>query len=130
MPHLLQRNGTNARAGQPHLSLPAEICDARGTWTGGGRTVQQSCLILVVDDDPSIRATVTEILELELYPVRTAPNGAAALRVVNEEPPALVLLDMRMPVMDGWAFARALRDRGDSTPIVMMTAAQDAQMWA
>jgi len=87
-------------------------------------------LILVVDDDPSIRATVTEILELELYDVRSAPNGAAALRAVTEDPPALVLLDMRMPVMDGWTFARTLRDRGDSTPIVVMTAAKDARVWA
>jgi CheY-like chemotaxis protein len=86
--------------------------------------------ILVVDDDPSILAVVTEILDLEGYPVRTAANGAEALRAVEESPPALVLLDMRMPVLDGWGFADALRARGVDLPIVVMTAAQDARRWS
>ncbi|MBI3970836.1 MAG: response regulator [Chloroflexi bacterium] len=44
--------------------------------------------------------------------------------------PLLVLLDMRMPVLDGWGFARRLRERGMDLPIVVMTAAQDAKCWA
>lgn len=44
--------------------------------------------------------------------------------------PALVLLDMRMPRLDGWGFARALRERGRTPPIVVMTAARDARRWA
>src|SRR5919108_678512 len=86
--------------------------------------------VLVVDDDPSIRDTVTEILEFEGYPVATASNGQDALGRVAHERPSLVLLDMRMPVMDGWGFARALRERGVRLPIVVMTAAQDARRWA
>lgn len=86
--------------------------------------------ILVVDDDPSILATVSEILDLEGYPVQTAVNGAEALRVVERMPPSLVLLDMRMPVMDGWDFAGALRQRGLHPPILVMTAAQNAARWA
>ena len=86
--------------------------------------------ILVVDDDPSIRATVSEILELEGYPVETAADGAEALQAVERVRPALVLLDMRMPVLDGWGFARALRERGVELPIVVMTAAQNARTWA
>lgn len=88
------------------------------------------CAILVVDDDPAILSTVAEILELEGYPVATAVNGAAALQVVEEEHPSLVLLDMRMPVLDGWGFARALRERELKVPILVMTAAQSAQTWA
>jgi CheY-like chemotaxis protein len=86
--------------------------------------------ILIVDDDPSIRATVTEILEFEGYPVEAAANGAEALRSIERSRPSLVLLDMRMPVLDGWGFARALRERGMRLPILVMTAAQNARAWA
>ena len=86
--------------------------------------------ILIVDDDPSILETVTEILTFEGYPVETAVNGADALDVLERAQPWLVLLDMRMPVLDGWGFARALRDRGVSLPILVMTAARDARHWA
>jgi CheY-like chemotaxis protein len=86
--------------------------------------------ILVVDDDPSILETVKAILDLEGYTVETAVNGADALDKLTHTRPVFVLLDMRMPVMDGWGFAREMRARGDSVPIVVMTAAQDARRWA
>jgi CheY-like chemotaxis protein len=86
--------------------------------------------ILVVDDDLSIRHTVSEILEMEGYAVVTASDGAEALAMVEQSRPALVLLDMRMPVMDGWGFARAVQARGFQLPILVMTAAQDARRWA
>ena len=86
--------------------------------------------ILVIDDDPAILSTVSEILEFEGYPVETASNGADGLLSVERVQPRLILLDMRMPVMDGWGFARALRDRGIKLPILVMTAAQDARRWA
>ncbi len=60
----------------------------------------------------------------------TAANGADGLRCTEQFWPGLILLDMRMPVMDGWAFAQALRARGAAPPIVVMTAAQDARRWA
>jgi CheY-like chemotaxis protein len=86
--------------------------------------------ILVVDDDPSILATVCEILDLEGYPVETANNGAEALQSIARSRPSLVLLDMRMPVLDGWGFARELQERGIRLPILVMTAAQNARRWA
>lgn len=86
--------------------------------------------ILVVDDDPSILQTIAMILEMEDYRVETARNGAEALAVVERSRPALVLLDMRMPVLDGWGFARALSERGVQLPILVMTAAQDTRTWA
>jgi CheY-like chemotaxis protein len=58
----------------------------------------------------------------------TAGNGADALALVNGE--ELILLDMRMPVLDGWAFARRLRAAGKRSPIVVMTAAENARRWA
>jgi two-component system chemotaxis response regulator CheY len=86
--------------------------------------------ILVVDDDDSIRSTVSEILNLEGYPVETAADGAEALRAVERSRPALVVLDMRMPVLDGWGFAQELKARGIRLPILVMTAAQNARHWA
>ncbi len=86
--------------------------------------------ILVVDDDPSIIAMVAETLRLEGCEVKTAANGAEALEAIEREEPALVVLDMRMPVLHGWGFARELRSRGARVPILVMTAAQNAQRWA
>jgi CheY-like chemotaxis protein len=86
--------------------------------------------ILVVDDDESIVETLAEFLHMEGYIVETAANGAEALGTIERVEPSLVLLDMRMPVLDGWGFVRALRDRGRKLPILVMTAAQDARQWA
>jgi CheY-like chemotaxis protein len=86
--------------------------------------------VLVVDDDPAIRDAVRDLLEDHGIPVETAIDGRDALDKVAARLPRLVLLDMRMPVMDGWDFARALREAGISAPVVVMTAAADARRWA
>ena len=86
--------------------------------------------ILVVDDDATILVSVAELLELEGYAVATAANGAEALELTRNLRPGLVLLDMRMPVLDGWGYAREARDRGLDPRIVIMTAAHDARRWA
>jgi two-component system chemotaxis response regulator CheY len=86
--------------------------------------------ILVVDDDASILDTVTSILVGEGYQVMAASGGEEALALVRSWHPTLVLLDMRMPVMDGWAVARSLHDGGSRVPIVVMTAADNARRWA
>jgi two-component system, chemotaxis family, chemotaxis protein CheY len=78
--------------------------------------------ILVVDDEPTIREMVAEVLESEGYAVMTAANGSEALGVVSEYPPSLVILDLWMPVLDGPGFARELDARGLDVPIVVMTA--------
>jgi two-component system chemotaxis response regulator CheY len=97
---------------------------------GASSPRQPDSYVLVVDDDPAILTTVSEILQFEGYAVRTATNGAEALRLVEHARPWAILLDMRMPVMDGWGFARALRTRGIDVPIVVMTAAADSRRWA
>lgn len=94
------------------------------------RTTAQTAGILVVDDDPHIRAIVTRILVLEGYVVWRATNGLEGLRVLDEVRPALALLDMRMPAMNGWEFARALRERCLRLPMLVMTAALDGRRWA
>jgi DNA-binding response OmpR family regulator len=84
--------------------------------------------ILVVEDDQEIRDFLALVLEAEGYAVRTAPNGAVALELIQQQPPELILLDMRMPVMDGWAFVPAYRGQpGPHAPIIVLTAARDAK---
>jgi two-component system, chemotaxis family, chemotaxis protein CheY len=83
--------------------------------------------ILVVDDDEGIREFVQTVLSDEGYEVRTAWHGAAALELLEQVSPSVILLDMRMPVMDGWEFARQYRERpGPHAPIIVVTAARDA----
>jgi CheY-like chemotaxis protein len=83
--------------------------------------------ILVVDDDTAIREVVAEVLEDEGYAVAMASSGEEALAVVERAEPALVVLDMRMPIMNGWEFARELSVRSAGRiPILVMTAAVDA----
>jgi two-component system response regulator MprA len=89
-----------------------------------------SCRILVVDDDPSIRRTVSEALQFEGYQVDMASNGMQALDLLDVVHPAIVVLDMRMPGLDGWAFAERARARGNCPMILVMTAAQNARLWA
>jgi CheY-like chemotaxis protein len=86
--------------------------------------------VLVVDDDASILDTVSSILAGEGYDVVSASSGQDALAAVARTRLVLILLDMRMPVMDGWAVARALRERDNKVPIVVMTAAESAKRWA
>ena len=83
--------------------------------------------VLVVDDDDSIRDMVTSVLRSVGYSVRAAADGEAALAAAAAETPALVLLDLRMPRVDGWEFARRLEERGPRPPIIVMTAARDAR---
>lgn len=84
--------------------------------------------ILVVEDDPDLLALLEMVLGEAGYAVRTASDGRAALERVAEEMPALILLDMRMPGMNGWEFAREFRARhGRRAPIVVVTAAENAR---
>jgi two-component system chemotaxis response regulator CheY len=87
--------------------------------------------VLVVDDDPALRDVIQWALTDEGFDVITAENGAVALRVIEHTAPCAILLDMRMPVMDGWAFARSYREwSGPHAPVIVLTAAQDAAEWA
>lgn len=93
--------------------------------------MSRAARILVVDDDPAILVCVSMALEDEGYDVQTATNGVKALEAVQQSAPTLILLDMRMPVMDGWAFARAYRELPTPhVPIIVLTAARDAGVYA
>jgi len=82
--------------------------------------------LLVVDDDATIREMLQMVLESEGYEVVTAPHGKAAFALLEQVRPNVILLDMKMPVMDGWGFMAEYRRRpGAKAPVVILTAAQD-----
>jgi CheY-like chemotaxis protein len=77
---------------------------------------------LVVEDDADLRDALAEIIEGAGYTVLTAANGRDALAMAAEHPPALVLLDLLMPVMDGQEALVALRQLPGHIPVVFMSA--------
>ena len=87
--------------------------------------------VLVVDDDTAIRSLVETVLTDEGYEVATAENGRHALEVLKRVRPHVILLDMRMPVMNGWEFAAAYRKTpGPHAPILVITAGLDGKQKA
>ncbi|HRU10896.1 MAG TPA: response regulator, partial [Thermoanaerobaculia bacterium] len=77
--------------------------------------------VLVVDDEKAIRDSLRMILEFEDYRVDEAADGDAALRRVAERQPDALLLDIKMPGLDGLAVLRMLRERGHDVPVLMIT---------
>lgn len=80
--------------------------------------------ILVVDDDRNTRMLLKAVLEAENYSVLTASDGVEALQVLDENHVDLVVLDVMMPNMDGYAFTKTLREGNDNLPILMISARQ------
>ena len=78
--------------------------------------------ILVVDDDKNTRKYLKAVLEREGYTVSSAENGLDALQKLDHELFDLIVLDVMMPRMDGYTFARTLRESGSEQPILMVTA--------
>ena len=78
-------------------------------------------LVLVVDDDPGLLKLVRVNLEMEGYSVITALDGETALQLTNDEKPALILLDIMMPGMDGFQVCEYVRQTSE-VPIIMLTA--------
>jgi EAL domain-containing protein (putative c-di-GMP-specific phosphodiesterase class I) len=87
-------------------------------------------LVLVVDDEPTIVTLVAGILVERGYRVRTALNGQEALEAVDRDRPDLILLEMRLPIVDGEGFVAELRSRRIDVPIVVMAAGPSAVHWA
>ncbi|MBI4593000.1 MAG: sigma-54-dependent Fis family transcriptional regulator [Candidatus Rokubacteria bacterium] len=81
--------------------------------------------VLVVDDERLIRWSLQQTLEKAGYEVETAENGAAAIAAVRDEPPDLVLLDLKLPDTDGIQVLRQVKELGPSVQVVIMTAYAD-----
>ena len=86
--------------------------------------------ILVVDDEPPLREVLREALAEEGYAVEAAPDGAAALRRAEQWRPDAIVLDLMMPVMDGWTFLkeRAFHPGLSHIPVVVLSAAPQASV--
>ncbi len=80
--------------------------------------------ILIAEDNPTDRTRLEDILRNNGYQVRSVENGAQALEAVERSKPDVVLMDVNMPEMDGFAATRALRDNPETNgiPVVMVTA--------
>jgi len=87
----------------------------------GKRKDSTATTVLVVDDEASIRESLRMILEYEGYRVDEAPSGPQALARVAEGAPDAVLLDIKMPEMDGLAVLQAFRERGYEMPVLMIS---------
>jgi two-component system response regulator MprA len=78
--------------------------------------------VLVVEDDPDVRAALSRALSFEGYEIDTASDGGRALAMIEEHEPDAIVLDVMMPFVDGLETARRLRAHGYTTPILMLTA--------
>jgi two-component system response regulator MprA len=78
--------------------------------------------VLVVDDEPAVREALERALRSEGFAPRTAGDGTAAIRTQAVDPADVIVLDVLMPRIDGLEVCRRLRDVGDRTPVLMLTA--------
>jgi two-component system, OmpR family, response regulator len=90
-------------------------------WKHGGDVQMDEC-ILIIDDEQSIQEFLTLALEDEGYMVQTASNGLEALDKVAQHHTCLILLDMQMPVMDGWEFLEQYCEVTKHAPIIAFSA--------
>jgi len=88
-----------------------------------------SARVLVVDDDPEVVGAVGEALQDDGYRVETATDGAAALKSVLEAPPDLIVLDVRMPNLNGWEFCEIVRRQSHTrdVPVLFLTACTEVR---
>jgi len=85
--------------------------------------VETASKILIVDDDEGVTQTFARMLRLEGYQVRTAVNAETGLQEAEDCHPDAIILDLRMPLVDGLGFLRRLRSRNEhsSTPVAIVT---------
>src|SRR3954470_3591887 len=80
-------------------------------------------LVLVIDDDPQVRAWIRDVLEMEGLAVTSAADGRRALQLAGRQAPAVAVVDVTLPQMDGTAVSTALRALlGERFPIILMSA--------
>ena len=87
--------------------------------------MEMTSRIVVAEDDRQVREALERILAFEGYAVTAVNDGAAALAAIDEAKPDAIVLDVMMPLVDGFSVCRRLRARGDRTPVLMLTARDD-----
>lgn len=100
---------------------------ASSALNGADNAVNPAGHILIVDDEAGIRDFLHAVLQAEGYSVAVATDGQEALDRVAERAPDVVLLDLAMPVMNGWQFQARLLDLGLHVPLIFMSAGYDAE---
>src|ERR1700759_4816229 len=78
--------------------------------------------VLIVDDEPAVRAALDRALRLDRYEVELAADGREALDLLSEGRADAIVLDVAMPGIDGLEVCKRLREAGDRTPVLMLTA--------
>jgi two-component system response regulator MprA len=91
----------------------------------GGAKMQAK--IVIVDDDEKITSMLRRSLAFEGYVVSIAHDGIGGLRLISEQKPDVIIVDVMMPQLDGWEVLRRIREAGIQTPIIMLTAKDDIQ---
>lgn len=89
-------------------------------------SVTSKSRVLVVDDEPAIRALVTKIVQRAGFPVDSARDGAEAIELLNEFTYGVLVLDLMMPNVDGFALIDHIRDRGGDHPAIIVISAGDS----
>ena len=77
--------------------------------------------ILIIEDDPGIQMSLKDEFESEGYIAYTADDGEEGLKMVEDQKPDLIILDVMLPILDGYEVCKKLRREGDNTPIIMLT---------
>jgi DNA-binding response OmpR family regulator len=126
---------TSASAGMlaQEASPPTQASTVRTPPRGGAAAPserREGELILVVDDEPQVLDVLSQFLTQRGYRVRTASDGAEALSLVDRECPALIILDMYMPGMNGIGVLRQLHERKNTSGIILLTGSQDEKLLA
>ncbi len=95
---------------------------------GNGHDTTSRPRVLVIDDDDDVCEVLREALTDEGYAVATVPHGAAALELVKHHQPAVIILDLRMPIMDGWSFAEQYRRLAEpAASLILLSALKDLE---
>ena len=84
-------------------------------------------LIMIVDDEPGVRDLLRDTLRIAGFETIEADNGMSALTVLRSHKPELIIIDINMPLMDGFELVERLRSTGDQVPVLMLTARGDQQ---
>ncbi len=145
IPHNLDHIESNRREPTPR-SLSSGMVTVRLSDKSGGRSAEYALSaqgshsarrapesagkdVLVVEDESYLCDLIADVLETEGHTVRKASNGLEALQHVRERKPDIILLDLMMPIMDGWEFISALKSEGEwaGIPVVIITAIYDVK---
>ena len=84
--------------------------------------------ILVVDDEPVARQSLTDILRLEGFSVNSLPNGQAAVEYIRTNPVELIIVDLRMPGMDGLEVIQVVNQISPETEVILLTALEQQRL--